>query len=204
VYNKGMPQARLPDINTAYVKYRTEAIIALKLKRYNSMHGCLIAINALLPPEYQVIISSSDYNELSKTEVTYQCCTCEVSIQKENISIFELIPNSMQLLLHGQTSNKVWNCIKCNALNKLTSTRISQVVLQNPTFLGIVPESPSRTNGLMDRMRFNIEIERWGWLLLGELEFKIGKFRDDNWKRGDNDDIGGSIDYSLDDKDKDE
>ncbi len=78
------------------------------------------------------------------------------------------------------------------------------MVLQNPTFLGIVPESPSRTNGLMDRMRFNIEIERWGWLLLGELEFKMGKFRDDNWKRGGEDETDNAIDYSLDDKDSGE
>ena len=196
-----MPQARLPDINTAYVKYRTEAIIALKQKRYNSMHGCLIAINALLPAEYQVIISTTDYADLSKTDITYQCCSCEVPIPKENVQVFDLIPNSMQLLLHGQNTHKVWNCTKCHALNKLTSTRISQVVLQNPTFLGIVPESPSRTNGLMDRMRFNIEIERWGWLLLGELEFKMGKFRDDNWKRGGEDEDSSTIDYSLDDKD---
>ena len=72
--------------------------------------------------------------------------------------------------------------------------------LQNPTFLGVVPEPPTRTNGLMDRMRFNIEIERWGWLILGELEFKMGKFRDDNWKKGNNDDDISQINFSLDDK----
>ena len=53
------------------------------------------------------------------------------------------------------------------------------------------------------RDRFNIEIERWGWLILGELEFKMGTFRDDNWKRGDNDDITGGINFSLDDKESD-
>ncbi len=65
----------------------------------------------------------------------------------------------------------------------------------------VVPEPPTRTNGLMDRMKFNIEIDRWGWLTLGELEYKMGKFRDDNWKRGDNDDISSQLDFSLDSKD---
>tara|TARA_B100000470_G_C19659628_1_gene332510 strand:+ start:112 stop:708 length:597 start_codon:yes stop_codon:yes gene_type:complete len=198
-----MPQARLPDINTAYVKYRVEAIHALKKKEYNVMHGCIIAINALLPPEYQVIISTPDYTELSKAEITYKCSSCEEAIPKEDIIIFDLLPNSMQMLLHGRNANKVWNCIKCHKLNQLDSTKISQTVLQNPTFLGVVPESPARTNGLMDRMRFNIEIERWGWNILGELEFKMGQFRDDNWKRGDNDDISTSIDFSLDNKEQD-
>lgn len=195
-----MPQARLPDINTAYIKYRTEAIMALKGRDYNIMHGCIVAINALLPAEYQVIISSPDYDEQAKAETTYHCNHCEQDIEKEHIRVFELLPNAMQLLLHGHNTNKVWDCIKCHKLNQLDNTRISQTVLQNPTFLGVVPEPPTRTNGLMDRMRFNIEIERWGWLILGELEFKMGKFRDDNWKKGNNDDDIGQINFSLDDK----
>ena len=196
-----MPQARLPDINTAYIKYRTEAIMALKQKHWGIMHGCLTAINGLLPPEYQVIISTVDYNQQAKAEITYHCNHCEKDIEKEYIRIFELMPNAMQLLLHGHNANKVWDCIKCHKLNQLDTTRVSKTVLQNPTFLGVVPEPPTRTNGLMDRMKFNIEIERWGWLTLGELEYKMGKFRDDNWKRGDNDDISNQLDFSLDSKD---
>lgn len=193
-----MPQARLPDINTAYIKYRTESIMALKKKEYTIMHGCVTAINALLPPEYQVIISDFEYIKMSKAETTYHCNHCNEDIEKENIKVFNLLPNAMQLLLHGSKTNKVWNCIKCHNLNLLDKTRIAQTILQNPTFLGTVPDAPKRTNGLMDRMRFNIEIERWGWLMLGELEFKMGKFRDDNWKRGDTDEVG--IDFGLDNK----
>ena len=37
--------------------------------------------------------------------------------------------------------------------------------------------------------------------VFGELEYKMGKFRDDNWKRGDNDDISNQLDFSLDNKD---
>ena len=201
LYKYRVMQSRLPDINTAYVKYRVEAIQALKKKQYNVMHGCLISINALLPSEYQVVVSTAEYGVLAKVDITYHCNNCEVDITKEDIEVFDLIPNGMESLLHGGNANKVWSCIKCNKLNRLVSTSISQTILQNPTFLGIVPESPSRTNGLMDRMKFNIEIERWGWNLLGELEYKMGKFRDDNWKRGGENEEGSSIDYSLDEKD---
>jgi len=31
----------------------------------------------------------------------------------------------------------------------------------------------------------------------------MGTFRDDNWKRGDNDDVTGAINFSLDDKESD-
>ena len=166
---------------------------------YNLMHGSLAGINALLPLEYQVIISTSEYEQLVKTEVTYLCYYCEVQNDKQDIEIFDLQPNSIQTLVHGKMINKVWYCTKCKRVNMLNKTFISQTILQNPTFLGIVPEPPTRKNGLMDKLKFNIEIERWAWLCLSELEFKMAKFRDDNWNKGD-DELIGEIDTSLDDK----
>ena len=196
-----MPQARLPDINTAFIRYRSEVINAIRTKNWTMMHGALNAINSLLPIEYQVVISSNDYDQLAKTEITYNCGKCKEGIDKSDVHVFELMPNSIEALIHGKTFNKVWNCIKCHSTNMLNSTAISQTVLQNPTFLGIVPDPPQRTNGLMDRMKFNIEIERWGWLCLNELEFKMAKYRDDNWNKGDEE--MGDIDTSLDDKEGD-
>ena len=194
-----MPQARLPDINTAYIRYRHETIFALKNKMYNLMHGSLVGINALLPLEYQVIISTVEYDQLAKTEISYLCGHCKEQIDKQDVYVFDLQPNSIQTLVHGKMLNKVWKCIKCKGINMLNRTSISQTILQNPTFLGIVPEPPTRKNGLMDKLKFNIEIERWAWLCLSELEFKMAKFRDDNWNRKD-DELGDSIDTSLDDK----
>ncbi len=196
-----MPQSRLPDINTAFIRYRGEAIHALQTKNWSAMHGALNGINSLLPVEYQVVISTQDHEQLAKTEITYACGSCSESIDKSNVQVFELMPDSMQSLLHGRMFNKVWNCIKCNSTNMLNTTAISQTMLQNPTYLGIVPDPPERKNGLMDRMKFNIEIERWGWLLLNEEEFKMAKFRDDNWNKGDEE--MGDIDNSLDDKEGD-
>lgn len=196
-----MPQARLPDINTAYIRYRNEAIWALKHKNYNVMHGSLNGINALLPVDYQVIISSIDYDQLAKAEITYQCNSCKEHIDKSKVYVFDLIPNSIEALVHGRAPNKVWKCVNCKNTNMLSNTSISQTILQNPTFLGIVPDPPQRKDGLMDRMKFNIEIERWAWLVLNELEFKMAKFRDDNWNKGDEE--MGDIDTSLDDKEGD-
>ena len=196
-----MPQSRLPDINTAFIRYRGEAIHALQTKNWSAMHGALNGINSLLPVDYQVVISTQDHEQLAKTEITYACGSCSESIDKSNVQVFELMPDSMQSLLHGRTFNKVWNCIKCHSTNMFNTTAISQTMLQNPTYLGIVPDPPERKNGLMDRMKFNIEIERWGWLLLNEEEYKMAKFRDDNWNKGDEE--MGDIDNSLDDKEGD-
>lgn len=190
-----MPQARLPDINTAYIKYRNEVVWALKHKMYNLMHGALVGINALLPVEYQVVVSSEEYNKLAKTEITYFCNKCEFENPKESVKVYDLLPNRLDFLLHGNNLTKVWNCTKCHSTNKLKETPISKTVLQNPTFLGVVPDPPERKDGLMDRMKFNIEIERWAWLYLGELEFKLAKFRDDNWNKGE--ELGLDIDTSI-------
>lgn len=183
-----MPQARLPDIDHAYTKYRNEVIGALKKKYYNVMHGGLVALNALLPDEYRVIISTSQYNQLTKTDTVYPCTHCKEEILKEDVRIFLLPPSSVESLLYGATPSKVWGCPKCAQINKLQLTDISREHLRNPSFLGIVPDPPERKGGLMNRMNFHIETERWVWLHLGELEAKMAKFRDDNWNKNDGED----------------
>lgn len=162
------------------------------------MHGALVGINALLPPDYQVIVSTADYEQLAKTEIIYICTKCDFENPKETIRVYDLIPNAIDQLLRGSDIVKVWNCSKCKDINRLSATPISKTILQNPTFLGVVPDPPERKNGLMDRMKFNIEIERWAWLYLGELEFKLAKFRDDNWNKGDEQIL--DIDTSLEEK----
>ena len=54
-----MPQARLPDINTAFIRYRSEVLVGMKKGDWDSMHGSLNGINGLLPQEYQVKISDA-------------------------------------------------------------------------------------------------------------------------------------------------
>ena len=201
-----MPQARLPDINTAFIKYRNEVIGAIKRLDFNQMHGSLNAINGMLPDQYQVTISTAKYEDLTRTDIQYLCKTCTanskepVEIPKESIRVFELYPNAMQGLLYGGIKEQVWNCPNCHTTHILKETEISVTKLQDPYFIGVVPNPPNRKQGLMDKLTFNDKTVAWGWQMLNELEHKMAKFRDDNWSRGDDlegfDDIDTSSEES--------
>jgi hypothetical protein len=193
-------QARLPDINTAFIRFRSEAINALKAQNYDVMHGSLNASNALLPDEYRVIVDDNEYKKLTDTQINYVCTSCDKEIPRENIRIFDLIPDSMESLIYSNRPKKVWNCPKCKGLCLLGKTVIKKNDLQNPSFVGVVPNPPTRQDGLMDRLRFHIEISRWAWLIIGELESRMGIFRDDNWKKGD-ELLDDNVDTKLEEKD---
>ena len=199
-------QSRLPDINTAFIKYRNEVIGAIKRLDFNQMHGSLNAINGMLPDQYQVTISTAKYEDLTRTDIQYLCKTCTanskepVEIPKESIRVFELYPNAMQGLLYGGIKEQVWNCPNCHTTHILKETEISVTKLQDPYFIGVVPNPPNRKQGLMDKLTFNDKTVAWGWQMLNELEHKMAKFRDDNWSRGDDlegfDDIDTSSEES--------
>ena len=185
-----MPQARLPDINTAFIKYRNEAIGAMKRKDYDNMHGALNGLNGLLPEQYRVIISSAKYEQLTKEDITYECKTCTaqkgepVEIYKEQVQVFDLYPDRMQRLLFGAQLETVWRCPKCDSIQRLQDTVINITKLQDPYFIKVVPDPPNKKTGLMDKLRFDIEVKKWAWQMLNELEHQMAKFRDDNWMRG--------------------
>ena len=185
-----MPQARLPDINTSMITFRNKICKAIDDKEWTDMHGYLLALNGTLPPEYRVLISTIEYNKIAKEDTTYQCQSCHEQIPKEEIIVFDLLPSAMERLIYADESKKVWNCTKCRGSmpNDLTTTIISVSKLQNPSFLGVVPDAPQRKDGLMDRLKFDMQTKQWGLGTLAELEQKMAKFRDDHWNKGDNED----------------
>ena len=196
-----MPQARLPDINTAFIRYRSEVLVGMKKGDWDSMHGSLNGINGLLPQEYQVKISDAKYYELVKEDIEYECNSCKnndgtpSTIPKEQIEVFTLYPDSVQLLLGAV--GKVWICPKCNKVQRLKDTNVVITKLENPYFLGVVPEPPNKKQGLMDKLTFEKKVVSWGWQMLNELEHKMALFRDDNWTRGDELEDFSDIDTSA-------
>ena len=153
------------------------------------MHGALNATNALLPPEYRVRISTQEYLQVSKVDTTYECRGCDHISKKEEIQVFYLMPNRIETLLFSQVSQKVWNCQHCHRTNKLKLTAITKEQLQNPSFLGVVPNPPER--GVMHIREFERDTETWGLNMQAELEERMAQFRDDHWMRGgEEDDLG--------------
>lgn len=189
-----MPQARLPDINSSFMKFRNEVVVAIKKKDWVLMHGCLNAINAILPESYRIIISTKEYDKITKVQIVYYCNFCEHPNEKESITIFDTVSNVLDGLIYGDSTYLVWVCSKCIKTNRLSQTIIDKPKIQNPSFLGVVKDPPERKDGLMNRLIFNSSIASWGLTMLKELEAKEAQFRDDNWNRGDNDMFDMDID----------
>ena len=180
-----MPQARLPDVNTAFITYRRESLVALKSYDYRGCWGALNCINALLPKKYRVILDNIRYDEKSKISFIYCCGLCSEQIDQSDVHIFDYVLDELQFLALDEKTVKVWRCPECNEINYLSNTEIIKDMLAQPSFLQTVPLPPKRQNGLLGRMTYRKEFSKWAWNFLNELEERMAQFRDDNWSKED-------------------
>ena len=179
-----MPQARLPDVNTAFITYRSEVIRSLKSYDYLSCLGALKCVNAMLPQEYRVQLNDDVYKEKAKVNFTYTCISCKKTTSGDSVKSFSYQLSAIDTLITNQKSIKVWECVSCESLNNLADTEITKDVLSQPNYLHVVPLPPTRRNGLMGRSEFRIKFSAWAWNMITELEERMAKFRDDNWRKG--------------------
>lgn len=182
-----MPQARLPDINTAFITYRREVLLNLKSERYSSVFGSLFALNALLPEKYRIEISTPKYDAAirDKEKMLAVCKSCTEQVERSMIKPLVVIQPFTRYIITEPTTEKIWFCPKCNAENLLSDTHFIQTVLKEPSFHGVVPSPVQRHEGLMARSAYHKTITSWVWLFLDELEEKMALFRDDNWTKTD-------------------
>ena len=180
-----MPQARLPDINTAYITYRREVLSSLRSRNYTACIGALYALNGLLPEKYRVTISTQEYNEKTNQDLLIKCNKCNQQNSKKLIKIQTVISPLIEGLISGQENIKVWNCILCKAENRLSNSILTQKILKEPTYLQIVPKPPNRKQGMKDHSSYHNQFVVWAETLLIELEAQMAQFRDDNWHKGD-------------------
>jgi hypothetical protein len=194
-----MVQARLPDINTAFITYRREFLQALQEKNYTVVVGSLNALNSLLPKEYRVQISTSDFEDKMRSDVQAICTGCTEEIEYSKIHIFQLALSFLESTLSGQKKTKAWICPKCNCTNRLTLTKMIKTVVEEPYHLTLVPSPPIRKTGIRDRNAYHNEFLKWAWRMANEIEERLGQFRDDNWhKSSEMMDLEDEIDTSKD------
>lgn len=177
-------QAYLPDINTAYISYRGEAIRSIKSEHYDSAFGAMYSLNALLPEDYRVKISTPSYLEATKEELEAVCLSCK---QNSNIHLIKIIDKLLPSLIKTITdkeTEKFWKCPLCKNENNLSKTEFIHSILEEPQLLKVVPRPPERKDGLMDRLKYDKQISAWLWNMLSELEGRMSKLREDNWNKG--------------------
>ena len=188
-----MVQARLPDINTAFIKHRNEVMGAVKTGNYESAIGSLYALNALLPdtldpetnvPKYRVVISDLEYQKQAKPKIKLTCYHCTEQSPFEEVTAFDMVlPFFDQQLVHV-TTMKAWKCKHCKKVCKMKRTDVTESALKEPVFLGVVPKPPERHSGLAGRTRYNNNMKRWILVMMDELESKMALYRDDHWDKG--------------------
>lgn len=170
---------RLPDINAAIVRFRGEMLTALKVRDYNSCFGSLHTLNAELPIEYQVNISTKDYEEQTSLESKVICNKCKDETSYIKLKIFNKEKSFLLSTVSQLQYYKAWLCFKCKSINDLNQTRLIQPVKKEPFFLKVVPAPPERRDGLIETRNYHQIISRWLWNFLGEIEFQNAKYRDD-------------------------
>lgn len=87
-----------------------------------------------------------------------------------------------QTIIRSKYKN-VWVCSACQKDNNTNTTEFTKAFLPNPYYLGVVPDPPERKDGILDRHTYHKKIEKWCWTMIGELEFKAAKYRDDSWQK---------------------
>ena len=174
-----MPQASLPDINTAFIKYRNQAIFNMENGRYDAAVGSLYAFNGCLPETYRVKISTIEYEAKTQEKLNAKCPYCEEEIEVKDMQIEKILNPLIIGVFTKEKYDKVWHCSKCNQVNRLAETEMIKYQLEEPSFLGIVPKPPERKDSLTDRRQFDIKFQNWCWKLLDELEAKAATFRRD-------------------------
>jgi len=172
-----MPQAALPDLNTAYIIYRREVLNTIKSRNYTAMFGSLFAINALLPENYQVEISDKKYYDMIAQKVFVVCKHCNEETRRDTIKVHDIMTNLIVSTITGNISEKLWDCPKCHKPNNLSKSKMIQEIPKEPTFTKVVPNPPNRTNALNDRNELHKKLEKWAYRLLDELEHQMSLFR---------------------------
>ena len=195
-------QSRLPDVNTAFNTHRKRAIITIERKQWTECLGALYAINAALPEEYRVIISDQEYLKMTRQDLNVTCIQCKERFDYNSIKVLNLVTVPFERLLGKSKTIRVWFCPKCNERHELEKTEIEQTILKQPYYLGVVTRPPQRSDGIIARVKYDREFERWAWTMLDELEQKMAQYRDDNWDRGeDGQDQMGPIDTGWEEND---
>lgn len=193
-------QANLPDINSAYIKYRNKAFDNLDSGHYHLCYAALDTLNAMLEEPYCVKIDTKLYREKTKLDVFYKCQGCGEETIKESVQIFHVLIVGLKTLISNAKTEEVWVCSKCGKENELTKTEINKEELPNPVFFGVVPEAPQRTNALMSDRAYHLAFTKWATNFLKEIEHGMKKYRSD-YKSTD-DEVYDS-DIEIDEKDYD-
>ncbi len=113
-----MPTARLPDINTAFARYRAESLDAARNRDYPRAFGAFDARNALVPadvgpdgrPLYRVLISNALYREAHRHLLIVTCPHCKAMHTRKAVRVLDVRMTASAFALSGRRRLRMWQC----------------------------------------------------------------------------------------------
>lgn len=171
-------QASLPDINTQFIKNKNKAISACDMKMWDVAIGSVYSINALLPDEYQVVISTLQYNTEMTTKLNAVCNSCTEEIENfDSIPKLKVVLAMTQRMVLGKSYESVWYCPKCDYENILEDTKTKIIKKQEPIYNKIIPRPPEFKHGFAGRTLYDQDMRKWVWNALNELDHQMMEYR---------------------------
>lgn len=170
-------QAKLPDINAAWVKERTYFFTCRDMHNWSGMILALYAMNALLPDEYRIKINTQEYNDLVEAKIGYICGTCKAEIPESMVKVKTAIAPLLVSYISSSETKNYWVCHKCNAENLMSRTKLIKETLAKPSYLKVVTDPPERKRGIQDRRSYQTEMTKWSGIFFQELEHQLGLYR---------------------------
>ncbi len=174
-----MPQAKLPDINNAWVRYRNYGLESIDSKNYSSAVAAIYEIIALFPENYRCEINTDKRNVLEKDTIIYVCGNCSKENNHDEVKIFNLVLDMTTSFISGNNQETVWNCLGCDYQNRLQSTEIIKSQLKKPYYFKVIREPPNRKQGIMDRVQYDNIMRKWFFEALAETDHQLGLYRDE-------------------------
>ena len=172
-----MPQAKLPDLNAAFVKYRSYGLQSVEVQNFSGAIGALYNINALLPDEYRIEINTTKYLLLISEQTLVVCNKCKKEHNYKDILKKRVLLPSFESSLKGKDYETFWICKDCGESNVYDKTKMIHSTLNKPYYLKVVTEPPEKQDGVASMMNYKKRMKKWFYNFLGELEYQLGLYR---------------------------
>ena len=121
--------------------------------------------------------------KLAAEKLLVHCSNCNEDVDYRFVKKLKVLCDSLEQTIIRSKYKNVWICSACQKDNNTNTTEFTKAFLPNPYYLGVVPDPPERKDGILDRHTYHKKIEKWCWTMIGELEFKAAKYRDDSWQK---------------------
>ena len=176
-----MPQALLPDINYLIQGLVNQVNIAITLKDRLGSSSALMALNQLLPPEFQLIFNAQGYKKENMERLFVLCNLCDHKTDVTHIQPHHQVSSTTYYddMLGKSTKCKFIRCEECGS-KLLIDQQTDYIVSKANTkeYEGkFAPPEPA-VNGLISDSVNETQFWRWVYLVRKLLFTKLRMYRE--------------------------